>query len=64
MIVANLSEYSAGKRRLRLGLVGGGTGLIGTIHANGARLSNRWWILGSDAGACGSASESGSGICR
>jgi predicted dehydrogenase len=45
MIVVNLSEYSAGKRRLRLGLVGGGTGLIGAIHANGARLSNRWEVV-------------------
>ena len=31
------------ERRLRLGFVGGGRGsLIGPIHANGARLSNRW----------------------
>ena len=45
MIVTNLSEYSSGRRRLRLGIVGGGTGLIGVIHANGARLSNRWDVV-------------------
>lgn len=45
MVVKNLSEYSAGKRRLRLGFVGGGNGLIGAIHANGARLSNRWDVI-------------------
>jgi len=33
-------------RKLKLGFVGGGKGaLIGEIHANGARLSNRWDIV-------------------
>jgi len=33
-------------RRLRLGFVGGGQGgLIGEVHANGARLSNRWDVV-------------------
>ncbi len=41
-------------RRLKLGFVGGGQGaLIGEVHANGARLSNRWEVvagaLSSDA---------------
>lgn len=54
MTVTNLSEYNTGKRRLRLGLVGGGTGLIGAIHANGARLSNRWDVV---AGALSSNPE-------
>src|SRR6056300_1446745 len=32
--------------KLKLGFVGGGKGaLIGEIHANGARLSNRWDIV-------------------
>ena len=54
MAVTNLSQYGIGKRRLRLGLVGGGTGLIGAIHANGARLSNRWDVV---AGALSSNPE-------
>lgn len=42
-------------RQLRLGFVGGGQGaLIGVIHANGARLSNRWQIV---AGALSSDPE-------
>ncbi|UXM94416.1 Gfo/Idh/MocA family oxidoreductase [Bartonella sp. HY329] len=49
------------ERRLRLGFVGGGQGaFIGAVHANGARLSNRWDIV---AGALSSkpqkAQESG-----
>ena len=33
-------------KRLSLGFVGGGKGgLIGEVHANGARLSNRWNIV-------------------
>lgn len=33
-------------RRLQLGFVGGGQGgLIGEVHANGARLSNRWDVV-------------------
>ena len=43
-ITAN--EFPQAKRRLRLGFVGGGQGaLIGEVHANGARLSNRWDIV-------------------
>lgn len=42
-------------RRLKLGFVGGGQGaLIGQVHANGARLSNRWDIV---AGALSSNPE-------
>lgn len=42
-------------RPLRLGFVGGGRGaLIGEVHANGARLSNRWAIV---AGALSSDPE-------
>jgi predicted dehydrogenase len=42
-------------RPLRLGFVGGGQGaLIGEVHANGARLSNRWTIV---AGALSSDPE-------
>lgn len=42
-------------RQLRLGFVGGGEGaLIGEVHANGARLSNRWKIV---AGALSSNPE-------
>ena len=37
--------YPPPERRLRLGFVGGGTGLIGAVHANGARLSDRWEIV-------------------
>jgi len=37
--------YPQARRRLRLGFVGGGqSGSIGAVHANGARLSNRWDI--------------------
>jgi len=42
-------------KRLKLGFVGGGQGaLIGEVHANGARLSNRWDIV---AGALSSNAE-------
>jgi predicted dehydrogenase len=42
-------------RHLRLGFVGGGQGaFIGEVHANGARLSNRWQIV---AGALSSDPE-------
>ena len=34
-------KFGSMPRRLRLGMVGGGAGLIGEVHANGARLSNR-----------------------
>ena len=39
-------DFPTPSRRLRLGFVGGGQGaLIGQVHANGARLSNRWEIV-------------------
>lgn len=49
------SNFPSPTRLLRLGFVGGGQGaLIGAVHANGARLSNRWQIvagaLSSDPG--------------
>lgn len=47
--------FPAARRRLRLGIVGGGAGsFIGLVHANGARLSNRWDIV---AGALSSRPE-------
>lgn len=50
-----VKSFPAPSRRLRLGFVGGGQGaLIGQIHANGARLSNRWEIV---AGALSSNPE-------
>jgi len=37
------NSFPPPERRLRLGFVGGGRGsMIGAVHANGARLSNRW----------------------
>lgn len=46
MLVTGRNQFSPPSRRLRLGMVGGGgAGLIGQIHANGARLSNRWEIV-------------------
>lgn len=52
---ASLPRFPAPSRRLRLGFVGGGEGaLIGEVHANGARLSNRWEIV---AGALSSNPE-------
>ena len=48
-------DFPSASRRLRLGFVGGGQGaLIGEVHANGARLSNRWDIV---AGALSSNPE-------
>ena len=48
-------DFPLASRRLRLGFVGGGQGaLIGEVHANGARLSNRWDIV---AGALSSNPE-------
>ena len=50
-----IQDFPPASRRLRLGFVGGGQGaLIGEVHANGARLSNRWDIV---AGALSSNSE-------
>lgn len=41
-----MQEFPPASRRLRLGMVGGGEGaLIGEVHANGARLSNRWEVV-------------------
>jgi len=43
MELVNNVHYPPMERRLRLGFVGGGQGaFIGAVHANGARLSNRW----------------------
>lgn len=48
-------DFPRPKRRLRLGIVGGGRGsFIGPVHANGARLSGRWDIV---AGALSSRAE-------
>ena len=47
-------KFGSMPRRLRLGMVGGGAGLIGEVHANGARLSNRWELV---AGALSSHAE-------
>ncbi|NNU62761.1 Gfo/Idh/MocA family protein [Ochrobactrum soli] len=52
---ASFSGFPPPSRLLRLGFVGGGEGaLIGNVHANGARLSNRWHIV---AGALSSDPE-------
>lgn len=53
--IAHISKFPPPSRLLRLGFVGGGEGaLIGDVHANGARLSNRWQIV---AGALSSDPE-------
>ena len=39
------ASFPPAQRRLRLGMVGGGIGLIGAVHANGARLSDRWEVV-------------------
>ena len=45
MTLTTNRKFSSSKK-LKLGFVGGGKGaLIGEIHANGARLSNRWDII-------------------
>ncbi|MFC3060741.1 Gfo/Idh/MocA family protein [Paenirhodobacter populi] len=47
--------FPPAKRKLRLGIVGGGAGaFIGRVHARGARLSDRWEIV---AGALSSRPE-------
>jgi predicted dehydrogenase len=52
---ASVPKFPPPSRLLRLGFVGGGEGaLIGAVHANGARLSNRWQIT---AGALSSDPE-------
>lgn len=38
-------SYPPATRRLRLGMVGGGNGLVGQWHWNGVRLSNRWELV-------------------
>jgi predicted dehydrogenase len=48
------TTFPPATRRLRLGMIGGGQGLIGQVHANGARLSNRWELV---AGALSSNAE-------
>jgi predicted dehydrogenase len=49
------SKYPRSKRRLSLGIVGGGRGgLVGEWHATGIRLSNRWDLV---AGALSSDPE-------
>ncbi len=48
------AQFPPASRRLRLGMVGGGQGLIGQVHANGARLSGRWDLV---AGALSSNAE-------
>lgn len=53
--MSEITKYPKPTRRLKLGFVGGGQGaLIGEVHANGARLSNRWDIV---AGALSSNPE-------
>lgn len=37
--------YPQAERRLRLGIVGGGRGLVGRWHWEGARISNRWDLV-------------------
>jgi predicted dehydrogenase len=56
MVMRSAGEpYPKAKRKLRLGIVGGGRGsLVGEWHAAGARLSNRWVIV---AGALSSNPE-------
>ena len=42
----DIAKFPPPTRRLRLGFVGGGRGaFIGEVHANGARLSNRWEVV-------------------
>ena len=44
--MTDLATFPPARRRLRLGMVGGGRGsLIGPIHAMGARLDNRYEIV-------------------
>ncbi|MDE2456470.1 MAG: Gfo/Idh/MocA family oxidoreductase [Burkholderiales bacterium] len=52
---STIPQFPPPSRLLRLGFVGGGSGaLIGEVHANGARLSNRWQVV---AGALSSDPE-------
>ena len=45
MGLTGTERYPAAKRRLRLGIVGGGRGLVGQWHWTGVRLSNRWDLV-------------------
>lgn len=46
MLTGKTSSYQASRRRLRLGMVGGGRdGLVGQWHWIGARVSNRWELV-------------------
>jgi predicted dehydrogenase len=38
-------SFPPAQRRLRLGMVGGGRGYIGRVHADGAKLSDRWEVV-------------------
>ncbi|SEF15288.1 Predicted dehydrogenase [Rhizobiales bacterium GAS191] len=39
------ASFPPPRRRLRLGMVGGGRGYIGRVHADGAKLSDRWEVV-------------------
>ena len=55
MGLSGTQAYPSAKRRLRLGIVGGGgTALVGQWHWTGVRLSNRWDLV---AGALSSDPE-------
>ncbi len=45
MGLAGTEFYPPARRRLRLGIVGGGRGLVGSWHMMGARLSDRWDLI-------------------
>ena len=46
MALVSSTELPKTFKRLNLGIVGGGAGaFIGQVHANGARLSNRWNVV-------------------
>jgi predicted dehydrogenase len=43
--MTSASFFPPARRRLRLGVVGGGRGYIGRVHADGAKLSDRWEVV-------------------
>ena len=45
MSLSASESYPPPARRLRLGIVGGGRGLVGNWHRQGARLSGRWDLV-------------------
>ncbi len=46
MTLVSSTELPKISKRLNLGVIGGGAGaFIGQVHANGARLSNRWNVV-------------------